>query len=80
MAFYGNSIASFPLRLLEVLVCRLSLCNRSHNVDTIRGIAGIVRTPVTRSIHPIERSIDRSVVVTVLSHVSLYHVDQNVLS
>lgn len=62
MAFYGNSIAA-PLprhaRVVEVLVRRLSLCNRSHSVYTIRGVAGIVRTG--NLIDPSDRPIDRSV-------------------
>lgn len=83
MAFYGNSIAPFPPSPLlfppirpvdSVGSYRVSLRNLSHNVDMIRDAARIVRAG-----NPIDRSIDRSVVVIAPDRLILYHVDRIVL-
>jgi len=65
MAFYGNPIASFSGRGS----CHLSLCNRSHNVDMIRGTTEIVRTG--NPIDSTDRSNDRSVVVIALDRFTI---------
>jgi len=60
MALYGNPIASFSQR--RGSYGRVSLCNRSHNVDTSRGAAGI-RARRCNPIDPSDLPVDRSVVV-----------------